>query len=200
MSISPASSNAPSGFNGRLWHRFVAIAAPYWCSDERWRARGLLLLLVVLLLGQTAFNVWFNEESGEFTSALAARDADRFWASIQRYAVILLAAAPVYALYYYVRDTLSLRWRRWLTEHFMQRYFQQRAYYRLNTVAGLDNPDQRMAEDINAFTPLTEHLRCLRYPFPLWNVVFSAYFDQYKIKYILTECAGKNFSARSAFC
>lgn len=152
MSISPASSNAPSGFNGRLWHRFVAIAAPYWCSDERWRARGLLLLLVVLLLGQTAFNVWFNEESGEFTSALAARDADRFWASIQRYAVILLAAVPVYALYYYVRDTLSLRWRRWLTEHFMQRYFQQRAYYRLNTVAGLDNPDQRMAEDINAFT------------------------------------------------
>lgn len=144
--------NAPSGFNLRLWRRFVAMAAPYWRSDERWRARGLLLLLMVLLLGQTAFSVWFNQESGEFTSALAARDAERFWASIHRYTLILLAGVPIYALYYYVRDTLGLRWRRWLTDHFLQRYFQQRAYYRLNAVAGLDNPDQRIAEDINAFT------------------------------------------------
>ena len=139
------------GFNIRLWQRFVTIAQPYWASDERWRARGLLALLVVLLLGQTAFSVLFNHESGEFTSALAAGDADRFWASIWRYTAILVAAVPLYALYYYVRDTLGLRWRRWLTDSFLTRYFQNRAYYRLNT-AGIDNPDQRIAEDINSFT------------------------------------------------
>ena len=140
------------GFNARLWRRFVMIARPYWHSDERWRSRGLLALLILLLLGQTAFNVLFNQETGEFTSALAARDAERFWASIWRYAVILTAAVPIYALYYYVRDTLGLRWRRWLTDRFLARYFHQRAYYRLNTAAGIDNPDQRIAEDINAFT------------------------------------------------
>lgn len=140
------------GFNTRLWRRFVAIAAPYWRSDERWRARGMLALLVVLLLGQTAFNVLFNHETGEFTSALAARDTDRFWASIWRYTAILLAAVPIYAWYYYVRDTLGLRWRRWLTDRFLARYFHQRAYYRLNAASGIDNPDQRIAEDINSFT------------------------------------------------
>ncbi|PXW95020.1 putative ATP-binding cassette transporter [Sphaerotilus hippei] len=140
------------GFNLRLWQRFAVTALPYWQSDERWRAMGLLGLLVVLLLGQTAFNVLFNQETGEFTSALAARDAPRFWASIWRYTAILGAAVPIYALYYYVRDTLGLRWRRWLTTRFLARYFSQRAYYRLNTLAGLDNPDQRIAEDINAFT------------------------------------------------
>src|SRR5665647_1212337 len=103
------------GFNARLWRRFVTIARPYWLSDERWRARGMLALLVLLLLGQTAFNVLFNQETGEFTSALAAGDAERFWASIWRYTAILVAAVPIYALYYYVRDTLGLRWRRWLT-------------------------------------------------------------------------------------
>ena len=142
----------PSGFNTRLWRRFIQIARPYWQSEERWRSRGLLALLMLLLLGQTAFNVWFNHETGEFTSALAARDADRFWASIRRYTFILMAAVPIYALYYYVRDTLGLRWRRWLTRHFLARYFDQRAYYRLNAVVGIDNPDQRIAEDINAFT------------------------------------------------
>ena len=144
--------DAATGFNTRLWRRFVQIALPYWQSPERWRSRGLLALLIVLLLGQTAFNVWFNHETGEFTSALAARDADRFWASILRYTLILLAAVPIYALYYYVRDTLGLRWRRWLTQHFLERYFHQRAYYRLNAMAGIDNPDQRIAEDINSFT------------------------------------------------
>ena len=122
------SNEEPSGFNTRLWRRFVQIARPYWQSEERWRSRGLLALLVLLLLGQTAFNVWFNHETGEFTSALAAGDADRFWASIRRYTLILVAAVPIYALYYYVRDSLGLRWRRWLTQHFLERYFDQRAY------------------------------------------------------------------------
>jgi putative ATP-binding cassette transporter len=139
------------GFNIRLWQRFATIAQPYWVSDERWRAKGLLALLVLLLLGQTAFSVLFNHETGEFTSALAAGDADRFWASIWRYSAILVAAVPLYGLYYYVRDTLGLRWRRWLTQSFLTRYFQKRAYYKLNT-SGIDNPDQRIAEDINSFT------------------------------------------------
>ena len=140
------------GFNLRLWRRFVGIARPYWYSDERWRARGMLALLIVLLLGQTAFNVLFNQETGEFTSALAARDGDRFWASIWRYTAILVAAVPIYALYYYVRDTLGLRWRRWLTDRFLARYFHDRAYYRLGSTSDIDNPDQRIAEDINSFT------------------------------------------------
>jgi putative ATP-binding cassette transporter len=148
----PMTTEEKPGFNARLWRRFVTIARPFWLSDERWRARGMLTLLVVLLLGQTAFNVLFNQETGEFTSALAARDTERFWASIWRYTAILVAAVPIYALYYYVRDTLGLRWRRWLTDRFLARYFHQRAYYRLNTAAGIDNPDQRIAEDINSFT------------------------------------------------
>lgn len=73
-------------------------------------------------------------------------------ASIWRYTAILAAAVPIYGLYYYVRDILGLRWRRWLTQHFLTRYFSGRAYYRLHADAGIDNPDQRIAEDINSFT------------------------------------------------
>ena len=120
------------GLDVRLWRRIAAIAWPYWRGEERWRAAGLLALLVLLLLGQTGFAVLFNHETGEFTSALAARDAPRFWASMRNYVLILALAVPIYALYYYVRDTLGLRWRRWLTHEFLARYFRGRAYYRLN--------------------------------------------------------------------
>ena len=67
----------------QLWKRFWALASPYWRQDEKWKAWGLLALLVILLLGQTRFAVLFIEQTGEFTSALAARDEERFWSAIK---------------------------------------------------------------------------------------------------------------------
>jgi hypothetical protein len=94
-------------FDFRLWQRFRGLATPYWFRDKKWQARGLLLLLVVLLLGQTGFAVLFNELTGEFTSALAAKDEDRFWRSIVQCLGILVVAVPIYAFYYFVRDKLG---------------------------------------------------------------------------------------------
>lgn len=144
-------------FDLHLWQRFRAIAIPYWFREEKWPARGLLLLLVMLLLGQTGIDVLFNQLTGEFTSALAARDAARFWSAIKKCLAILVVAVPIYAFYYYVRDKLGLLWRRWLTRRLLGSYFSKRAYYRLNACAEIDNPDQRMAEDIRTFTQESLH-------------------------------------------
>ena len=139
-------------FDLARWRRFRAIAGPFWRSEERWRAGVLAAMLVVLLLGQTAFNLSFVEQSGELTSALAARDEARFWSAI-RYTLGLLAfAVPVWALYYWTRDTLGLHWRRWLTHRFLDAYLGNRAYYALDARGEIDNPDQRIAEDVASFT------------------------------------------------
>nr|WP_281381686.1 ABC transporter ATP-binding protein/permease [Quisquiliibacterium transsilvanicum] len=131
--------------------RFGATAAPYWRGDQRWWARGMLALLLLLLLAQTLAAVLLNEQTGEFTSALAARDADRFWAAIRLCIVVSLVAAPVYALYFFVRDTLGIRWRRWMTHRFLGAYLADHTFYRLNAADDIDNPDQRIAEDIHTF-------------------------------------------------
>jgi vitamin B12/bleomycin/antimicrobial peptide transport system ATP-binding/permease protein len=138
--------------NQSLWKRYRELAAPYWRSEDRWRARVLLALLIVLLLGQTGFAVLLNEQTGEFTSALAARDGPRFWHAIQLCLFLLLGAVPTYALYYFVRDTLGIHWRRWLTHRFLARYLRDRHFYELNAEPGFDNPDQRISEDIATFT------------------------------------------------
>ncbi len=135
-----------------LWKRFWNLASPYWKQDEKWKAWGLLALLVVLLLGQTQFAVLFNEQTGEFTSALAAHEEERFWDSIRFCLTLLIVAVPIYASYYFVRDTLGIHWRRWLTNRFLGSYFSHRHFYELNSNAGIDNPDQRVAEDIATFT------------------------------------------------
>ncbi|HEX5285919.1 MAG TPA: ABC transporter ATP-binding protein/permease, partial [Polaromonas sp.] len=136
----------------QLWQRFWDIAAPYWRMEEKWKAWGLLVLLVLLLLGETGFAVLFNEQTGEFTSALAARNGERFWNAIWLCLGLLIGAVPIYALYYYVRDKLGNHWRRWLTNRFLDSYFRDRNFYELNANAAIDNPDQRIAEDINTFT------------------------------------------------
>ncbi|MFC5302535.1 ABC transporter ATP-binding protein/permease [Azospira restricta] len=157
-----------------LWQRFLAIATPYWREDERWRARGLLALLVLLLLAQTQFAVLFIRQTGEFTSALAAHDAERFWDAITFCLVLLFAAVPINAFYYYVRDTLGIHWRRWLTDRFLKSYFSNRHFYELNANAVIDNPDQRVAEDINTFTQRSLYFLLILIGSLLQLVAFSA--------------------------
>jgi putative ATP-binding cassette transporter len=135
-----------------LLSRFGALAKPYWYSEEKRRAWGLLLLLIFLLLSETTADVLFNQRSGELTSALAAGDGPRFWHSIRVFGALLLVAVPIYSFYYYVRDKLAIEWRRWLTHRVLTRYFSDHAFYRLLKNPEIDNPDQRIADDIATFT------------------------------------------------
>jgi vitamin B12/bleomycin/antimicrobial peptide transport system ATP-binding/permease protein len=153
--------------------RFVTIAKPYWYSEDRWKARSLLVLLAFLLLGNTAFNVFLNEQAGEFTSALAAHDSDRYWVSIYKTAGLIVAAAPVYVFYYFVRDKLVNYWRRWLTHNFLDTYFRNNAFYKLAFDTEIDNPDQRIAEDINTFTLKSIYYFLLAIETTLQLVAFS---------------------------
>ena len=141
--------------NLKLLKRTFRQAKPYWFSKEKSLAWWLTFFLFLLLVGDTICAVLFNQQSGEFTSALAEHDARRFWRSIREFTVLLVVAVPVYSYYYYVRDKLSLNWRRWLTGRFLDRYFTDRGYYRLLAKTEIDNPDQRIAEDINSFTQQT---------------------------------------------
>jgi putative ATP-binding cassette transporter len=139
-------------FRDRLVPSFLALTKPYWFSEEKWLARGLLGLLVVLMLSNTGLLVLLNQQTGEFSSALAARDPDRYWSSIRQTIVLVLFAVPIYGLYYFIRDKLTIYWRRWLTRRFLTSYFKNKAFYKLINRTDIDNPDQRISQDIDTFT------------------------------------------------
>ena len=157
----------------RKMPRFVALAKPYWYSEDKWIARSLLALLAILLLGNTLFSVFLNEQAGEFTSALAAQDSARYWTSIYKSLGLIAAAAPVYVFYYFVRDKLVNYWRRWLTHNFLDTYFRNNAFYKLAFNAEIDNPDQRIAEDINTFTSRSIYYFLLAVETVLQLIAFS---------------------------
>lgn len=134
------------------WKQFINVAKPYWLGDQKKHAWMLLGLLIVLMLFETKFAVMLNDQAGDMTSALAAKDADRFWATVRACLLVLAFAVPIYAFYYYMRDLFANQWRRWLTGRFLDGYLKGRTYYALGANSEIDNPDQRISEDINTFT------------------------------------------------
>jgi len=143
---------SPLRLNWKFIRRTLRLARPYWVSEDKKQARWMLLILVLLLFGSTYIAVLFNQQSGEFTSALAAREGPRFRKSILLFFGLLVIGVPIDSYYFYVRDQLALHWRRWLTDRFLGRYFNNRAYYQLLSKPEIDNPDQRIADDIYSFT------------------------------------------------
>ncbi|MBD1921905.1 ABC transporter ATP-binding protein/permease [Microcoleus sp. FACHB-831] len=139
--------------NFNVLQQFWKIAKSYWSGDEKWQARGLLLGVVLLLLAYTGLSVVLNNKRGVLISALSARDEPRFWETVIIFIAVLVIYAPLLAGYTYLRDRLSLQWRKWLTHRFVDNYFRDRAYYNLH-ISGteIDNPDQRIAEDVRSFT------------------------------------------------
>lgn len=140
-------------FNFSVFQQFWTIARSYWSGDEKWQARGLLLGVVLCLLAYTGLSVVLNNKRGVLISALSAQDEPRFWQTVIVFIGVLVIYAPLLAGYTYLRDRLSLQWRKWLTHRFVDHYFHNRAYYNLHIVdTEIDNPDQRIAEDVRSFT------------------------------------------------
>ncbi|MGK7898064.1 MAG: ABC transporter ATP-binding protein/permease [Xenococcus sp. (in: cyanobacteria)] len=139
--------------NSILCQRFWQISRLYWLGSEKWGAITLLAALILLTLVATNFDVIANAQQGEVLSALAAQDENLFWTTIKYLLGAYLILTVNWGVYNYIRKKLTLYWRAWLTRDFLGKYFQNRAFYELSqSQQEIDNPDQRIAEDINKFT------------------------------------------------
>ncbi|WP_288379947.1 ABC transporter ATP-binding protein/permease [uncultured Massilia sp.] len=170
----PARPPRAASLSLAAWKQFLSVAKPYWLGDQKGRAWSLMLLLIVLMLVETKLAVMLNDQAGEMTSALAGKDGDRFWTSVRACLFILAFAVPAYAFYYYMRDLFANQWRRWLTGRFLDGYLEQRKYYALGADKEIDNPDQRISEDINTFTGRSIHFLLIFLGSLMQLVAFSA--------------------------
>ncbi len=140
-------------FNFKIFKKFWRIAKLYWWGKEKKGALGLLALLGVLLVAYTQLSVVLNTQQGAIISSLSAKDQPRFWQTIWTFLGVLVIYVPLFAGFSYIQNKLGLFWRRWLTNHFLSKYFSDRSFYNLSNFNNdIDNPDQRIAEDIRSFT------------------------------------------------
>jgi vitamin B12/bleomycin/antimicrobial peptide transport system ATP-binding/permease protein len=142
-------------FGRQFWSRFLTVSKPLFCSELRWKVLGLFGLLVALLLSVSGFNVINSFVSRDFMTAIADRRPGRFSTLALVYAGVFFISTVLAAFLRFTEERLRLLWRRWLTQHLTDRYLTGRAYQRIKARADIDNPDQRITEDVKSFTTET---------------------------------------------
>ncbi|MDD4942209.1 MAG: ABC transporter ATP-binding protein/permease [Rhodoferax sp.] len=156
-----------TSFVSQAW----ALTRPYFASDPKWQARALLAAIVVLNLALVYLAVLFNEWNKLFYDALQDKNASVFWSQLGRFSYLAVIFIVVAVYKFYLTQLLELRWRAWMTRHYLQRWLSNHAFYQLELMRFAnppnptqapgspatpqrppDNPDQRIQEDINQFT------------------------------------------------
>lgn len=142
---------------------FWALARPYWASEQRAKGLALLAAVVGLTLGLVWINVQLNAWNNEFYNAIQDKKLDDFYRLLGRFTLLAFAfiVAAVYKVY--LQQMLQIEWRSWLNERYLADWLEDRAYYRLQLLdreiwapgTGVDNPDQRIADDLRIFVDTT---------------------------------------------
>jgi len=157
-------------FKGKLW----ALTAPYFFSPEGLFAIVLFVVVIAMVLAGVYVDYLLNEWTGDFNNMLQAKDlsptavsvfgytittVNHFVYLMGKFAVIVLPWVVIAVYSTYLQQMLQIRWRRWMTERMIGMWLADRTYYRLQIYGGgTDNPEQRIEEDIDAFTDVTLQL------------------------------------------
>lgn len=151
-------------FTAQAW----ALTRPYFASEQKWKARALLGAIVALNLALVYMSVLFNDWNKLFYDALQEKNATVFWAQLGRFTWLAFGFIVIAVYKFYLTQLLEMRWRAWMTSHYLTRWLSNQAFYKLELMRFMkqsdtpgaaaqnpDNPDQRIQDDINQFTSYT---------------------------------------------
>jgi vitamin B12/bleomycin/antimicrobial peptide transport system ATP-binding/permease protein len=132
------------------------IAAPYFRSEDKLAGRALLAAVITIELSLVGIDVLLNQWNNRFYNALQEKDWDGFVREIGIFSLLAACyiALAVYQLY--LNQWLQIRWRRWLTSHYLGEWLQDANHYRMQLQGdAADNPDQRITDDVKLFVERT---------------------------------------------
>jgi putative ATP-binding cassette transporter len=132
------------------------LAIPYFRSEDRWPARGLLSAVIVIELAIVAIHVMINRWNARFFNALQDRNWDRFGGELLFFCILAAVLIVLIVYQLYLSQWLRIRWRQWMTKRYLHQWLDAGNHYRMQLLGdAADNPDQRVAEDIQIFVDRT---------------------------------------------
>ncbi|MEH2026221.1 ABC transporter ATP-binding protein/permease [Nostoc sp.] len=149
-------TKTPSAFT-QFWEDIKAIAAPYWYPTDAWgrafsdviRAWAMLFLLILLIIALVAVTAFNSFVSRYLVDAIVEeKDFTKFVDTLLVYGAALICVTLLVGLSKFVRKQIALDWYEWLNNQILAKYFSNRAYYKINFKSDIDNPDQRLAQEI----------------------------------------------------
>lgn len=135
--------------------RFIGAIRRFANSEVGWKAKLIFAALVALLCGANALNVVNSFVGRNFMTAIADRDMSGFVRQAILYVGVFAASTAVAVIARFAEERLGLLWRENLTRGIVRLYLASGTYVRLEASKEIENPDQRISEDVRAFTVTT---------------------------------------------
>jgi putative ATP-binding cassette transporter len=147
------SSGSASGSLDRVsaW----SLIRPYWVSEERGTAWGLLIAIIAMDLLLVGINARLNTWNRDFYDALESRNVRDFPQLMLMFAGLAFASITISVYNRYLRQMLGFRWRQWLTTRYLKEWLGDGTFYRIERDRLVDNPDQRIAVDLDLLATAT---------------------------------------------
>jgi len=151
------SSQQPLANFNKFWDALKVIAGSYWYPtdpkgrsfSEVIRSWGMLSLLVLLIIGLVAANAANSFVNRYLVDVIIQdKDAAKFFTIVSLYGLGLLLITLFTAFSKFVKKRIALNWYEWLNQQILEKYLSNRAYYKINFRSDVDNPDQRLAQEI----------------------------------------------------
>ncbi len=144
--------NGPKPSLAAIW----TLAVPYFRSDDRFAGRLLLFVIVAIELAVVGLTVLINQWNNAFYNALQDRDWNSFVNQLAYFCLLAGSFIVLKVYQLYLNQWLQVRWRRWMTQAYLQNWLDGANHYRMQLQGdAADNPDQRIAEDIQLFVVRT---------------------------------------------
>ena len=156
------------------WKRFYATIRMLVKSKQGPQATMFAGTLVLLMVAINGLNVLNSYVGRDFMSAIENKNLSAFERQALYYVAVFHASTVVVVFYRFTEERLGILWRVQLTRHLTDAYMNDRTYYRLDSASGVANPDQRIADDVRAFTTTTLSFLLLIINGSLTAVSFSA--------------------------
>ena len=132
------------------------LSTPYFRSDERWSGQILLGAVIAIELATVAIHVILNQWYNRFYNTLQDRNWDAFVSAILFFCVLAAVFTILSVYQLYLNQWLQIRWRRWMTQTYLSQWLNSANHYRMQLLGdAADNPDQRIAEDLQLFVQYT---------------------------------------------
>ncbi|MEH2343731.1 MAG: ATP-binding cassette domain-containing protein [Nostoc sp.] len=147
----------------QFWQDVKVVAQPYWYPTKAegrafldvirsWGMLILLVLLIVVSVGVNAANSYWNRYVIDIV--IEQRNLDKYNSTLWFSSLIIVGIVLLVTLLRYVRKKIILDWYKWLNIHVLEKYLSNQAYYKINFQSDIDNPDQRLSQEIEPITSI----------------------------------------------
>ena len=139
---------------GERWAHAWKLSSRYFVSEDWKMAWFLVACYCAIEISTTYVFLLSNQWQREFYDAIEQRQGGLFLSLVVMFMMIAGLAIGSQFLHNIVGWTLSIRWRRWLNQWYLGRWIARDRFYEIERLRMIDNPDQRIQEDLRAFTSM----------------------------------------------